>query len=280
MSTLTLENTRFGITDQGDGVPVVFLHAGVCDRRMWAGQVAAVSDAGYRGVAYDRRGFGETVCDPADPFAHAEDLEAVLDALGIRGAVLVGCSQGGRVAIDFAFAHPDRVAGLVLVSSAVSGAGWSEDYPDAVRNLVMAIEAADEVGDIEMMNKVEAHAWLDGPAEASGRVGGGLRELFLDMNGIALNHPQLTGEVEPEPVFDRMEELEHPTLIVSGALDWLQVRDRLDELEARMPNAFGVMIDGTAHLPSMERPDLFDPLLLGFLDQLFGPTDDELSDGD
>lgn len=274
MSSLTVGTTSFGLTDEGEGVPVVFLHAGVCDRRMWAGQVAAVSAAGYRAVAYDRRGFGETRCDAAEPFAHAEDLEGLLDALGIRVAVLVGCSQGGRVAIDFAFAHPDRVAGLVLVSSAVSGAGWSEDYPDDVRNLVTAYEATEESGDLEVMNRVEAHAWLDGPAESAGRVGGAVRELFLDMNGIALAHAELTGETEPEPVFDRIEELKHPALLVSGSLDWLQIRDRMDEMEARMPNAFGVMIEGTAHLPNMERPDLFDPLLIGFLDELFGADDD------
>ena len=274
MPHLTIGMARLSYRDEGEGVPVVFLHAGVCDRRMWAGQVEAVAGAGYRAIAYDRRGFGETVCDPAEPFAHVEDLEALLDGLGIHTAVLVGCSQGGRIAIDFAFAHPDRVAGLVLVSAAVSGAEWSEDYADDVRHLVMAYEMAEENGDLETLNRVEAHAWLDGPAEASGRVGGDLRKLFLDMNGIALAHARLSGEAEPEPVFDRIEEIEQPTLLVSGSLDWLQVRDRLDALEARMPNAFGVMIEGAAHLPSMERPDLFNPLLLGFLDQLFGEGDD------
>lgn len=273
MPLLAIDDTQFGLTDAGDGVPVIFLHAGVTDRRLWAEQVKAVSEAGYRAIAYDRRGFGETVCDPDEAFSNAEDLEDILDALGIYAAVLVGCSQGGRIAIDFAFNNPDRAIGLVLVASAVSGAEGPEEYPEAVQNLVTAYEIADENGDVDMLNSVEAHAWLDGPAEASGRVGGALRELFLDMNGIALRHAPLTGEIAPEPVFDDIEELEQPTLIVSGALDWPHIVERLDALEARMPNAFGVMMDGTAHLPSFERPETFNQLLLGFLDQLFGEVE-------
>ena len=95
----------------GFGLPVVFLHAGVCDRRMWAEQMQELAMQGYHVVAYDRRGFGETDSEDV-PFNHVVDLEAVLDRLGLNGAVLVGNSLGGGIAIDFALEHSDRVAAL------------------------------------------------------------------------------------------------------------------------------------------------------------------------
>jgi pimeloyl-ACP methyl ester carboxylesterase len=99
----------------GEGLPVVFLHAGVCDKRMWLSQMEAAAEAGWHAIAYDRRGYGET--ESADePFSHLDDLEALLDAFDIHAAVLVGCSMGGGLALDFALRHPGRTIGLVPVS--------------------------------------------------------------------------------------------------------------------------------------------------------------------
>ena len=89
--------------EAGEGLPVVFLHAGVCDHRMWREEMEAVAARGFHAVAYDRRGFGETT-SPDEPFSHLDDLEAVLGHFGIHAAVFVGCSMGGGLAIDFALA--------------------------------------------------------------------------------------------------------------------------------------------------------------------------------
>jgi pimeloyl-ACP methyl ester carboxylesterase len=128
-----LAGVEAGSEDSG-GPPAVFLHAGVADRRMWQDQIAAFAP-GRRVVAYDRRGFGETRGQP-ETFSHLDDLLAVLDQLGIASAVLVGCSQGGRIAIDFALTHPDRVAGLFLAAPAVTGAPSPPAFPPAVEALL------------------------------------------------------------------------------------------------------------------------------------------------
>src|SRR5690554_3098938 len=119
--TLQMEDVTFAGIEAGEGIPVVFLHAGVCDSRMWTAQIAAVAEAGFWGVAYDRRGYGETTTVD-EGFSHLEDLEAVLEDLGIHAAIFVGASLGGALAIDFALAYPERVAGLVLVATSISGA--------------------------------------------------------------------------------------------------------------------------------------------------------------
>lgn len=246
----------------GQGLPVVFLHAGVCDHRMWHEQMEAVAAAGYHAIAYDRRGYGETT-SPDEPFNHLEDLEAVLDALDVHAAIFVGCSMGGGLAIDFALAHPGRTIGLVLVGTAITGA--SSFVSDLERPLVMAEEDAEERGDLDMLNKVQAHEWLDGPRSQNGRVWGAARDLFLDMNDKVMRTPRLTRE-EPRPrAVDRLESIGAPTLLVVGDLDFTYILQRHEDASEALPNAFAVVLEGTAHIPNLERPDLFNPLLLEFL---------------
>ncbi|MCD7060155.1 alpha/beta fold hydrolase [Pelagibacterium xiamenense] len=266
--TLDIDGVTFAGLEAGEGVPVVFLHAGVCDSRMWQSQIEAVAAAGYWGVAYDRRGFGQTV-SPDESFSHLEDLEAVLEALGIHAAVVVGASRGGALAIDFALASPERVAGLVLVGTSVTGAKAPHFPPDVMR-IVNAMEAVEESGDIDAINAVEAHAWLDGPLSESGRVKGDVRTLFHAMNGAILRKPQLTREEPGESAVDEVGGIGAPTLLVAGDLDFPHIIHRHDDLSEDIENAFAAVIEGTAHLPSLERPDLFNPLLLEFLDALIG----------
>ncbi|NGP18076.1 alpha/beta fold hydrolase [Devosia aurantiaca] len=203
--------------EQGEGLPVVFLHAGVCDKRMWLDQMQAVSDVGWHAVAYDRRGYGETESQD-ETFNHLEDLEALLDAFDIHAAVFVGCSMGGGLAVDFALAHPGRVIGLVLIGTSITGAPWSATAEEQA--IEMAEEDAFERGDRDMLNRVQAHEWLDGPRAKSGRVGGVARELFLDMNGCALAKPTLTQEEERPDAWSRMEGVNTPTLLLVGDEDF------------------------------------------------------------
>lgn len=245
------------------GIPVVFLHAGVCDHRMWDNQLQTVATAGFRAIAYTRRGFGEAN-SPDDAFSHLDDLEAVLAHLEIHAAIFVGCSMGGGLAIDFALKHPGRTVGLVLSGTAITGG----DYPmsDSDRQMEAVLDDAEERGDAEFQNKVDAHAWLDGPRSPNGRVGGAVRELFFDMNSKALaKGPLLTGEIKRPSAKERVASIGAPTLLVAGDLDFNYILTRHEGLSDELPNAFATIIEGTAHLPNLERPDLFNPLLLEFL---------------
>lgn len=254
------------IGGEDGGIPVVFLHAGVCDHRMWAHEVETFAAEGFRTLAYTRRGFGDAT-SPDKPFSHLDDLEAVLAHFGIHAAVLVGCSMGGGLAIDFALRHPGRTAGLVLVGTAVTGGDY--DLSDSDRQMDAVLEDAEERGDPEFQNRVDAHAWLDGPRSANGRVGGAVRELFFDMNLKALTkQPPLTQEIKRPSARDRIAQIGAPALLVAGDLDFNYILSRHDGLSEDLPNAFAVILEGTAHLPNLERPDLFVPLLLEFLDAL------------
>jgi pimeloyl-ACP methyl ester carboxylesterase len=250
----------------GSGTPVVLLHAGVADRRMWRSQLEALAAASppFKAIAYDRRGFGDSL-HADERWSLVGDLVAVLDATA-RGepAILVGCSQGGRIAIDAALAHRSRVRALVLVAPAISGAPEPTSLSPGIEAWIARMERAEAEADIDAINALEACAWLDGPLQPEGRVGGAARDLFLAMNDIALRAEARGTEIEPPPAFLRLAELDVPTLVVWGDLDFPHLVERCRSLSARLPRAVGRKIDGTAHLPNLEKPEAFNRLLLEF----------------
>jgi pimeloyl-ACP methyl ester carboxylesterase len=236
----------------GGGTAIVFLHANVCDRRMWRAQLDGIG-ATHKAIGYDRRGFGETRAEPED-FSALADLIAVLEATADgKPAVLVGCSLGGRIAIDAAIRHPSRVRALVLIAPNVAGAPDPIYAPD-IETLMMQSKQAEASGDLDRMNAMKARLWLDGPLAGEGRVAGPARDLFLDMNGIALRSPPFGSDVDVQPFFHRLGDVAVPTLVVWGDLDFPFIQERCRHVAAVVPGAEGREMSGVAHLPSLERP--------------------------
>lgn len=247
----------------GQGKPLIFLHAGVADRRMWCPQIDTLKNY-FQTVIYDRRGFGETTClDEA--FSHVEDLRQVIKQLALTDVVLIGCSQGGRIALDFALAYPHQVAALVLIAPAVSGAPEPITFPQNIQARINALDEADEANDLELVNTIETDLWLDGPTSPSGRVDDSLRKLLLDMNGIALRKPELTLEQEPTSAYEKLPNLSIPTLVVWGNLDFPHVSERCHYLVNTIPTAIGEEMPNTSHLLNLEEPEYLNNLLQAFL---------------
>jgi len=251
------------IESAGSGPPVALLHAGVADRRMWREQIAALAREGFGAHAYDRRGFGDTL-HADEAWSHLRDLVAVLDDVARAPAILVGCSLGGALAIDAALAHPKRVAGLVLVAPAIGGAPAPTSVPAPIQAMIDRMERADEANDVDAINALEAHAWLDGPLEPEGRVGGPARTLFLEMNGIALR-AEMRGEQHREPeAYTRVAGIGCPTLVAWGDRDFPDVVANCRHLVATVRGARHHVFRGAAHLPNVEQPVAFDRLLVEF----------------
>lgn len=116
---VTVEGGRLYYEASGQGRPVVLLHPGPGDLELWTPQVPTL-EARYRVIRYDARGFGKSDL-PTGPFAHFEDLRRLLDALELKRASLVGLSLGGRTALDFALAYPERTDRLILANAGISG---------------------------------------------------------------------------------------------------------------------------------------------------------------
>jgi len=241
----------------GHGEPVLLLHAGVADSRSWAKVVDVLAPL-RQTIAFDRRGYGGTRYEP-EPHSHVDDALAVLDHFGAGATAIVGHSMGGRTALDLALAHPERVTRLVLIAPAVRGAPDLGQLNATEKALSDAMDAAEAAGDVAEVNRLEAHVWLDGPGAPEGRVGGRARELFLDMNAIALGAPDAGEEAELPSAWDRLAEIGVPTLVIVGALDFDEELATCTALAAAVPGARLEVIPGVAHLPQMEAdPTVFD----------------------
>ena len=249
----------------GDGVPLVLVHAGIADGRMWDGQLAAFASR-YQVIRPDMRGFGRSAMVRGS-FAHHQDLHGLLDALGIREAFFVGCSIGGRTIIDFTLEYPGRTRALVLIGTAISGFEAGGEPPEQWDELV----AADDAANLERVSELEVQIWVDGPYRGPEEVDAGVRDLVREMNLIALEHEAsgLGQEHLPEPpAVNRLAEIPVPTLVIVGDRDRQEIIEAADLLTRSMPQARMTVLPGTAHLPNMESPQEFNRIVLEFLDGL------------
>jgi 3-oxoadipate enol-lactonase len=248
----------------GDGPPVVFVHAAICDSRMWDPQWD-VFRRDHRVVRCDLAGFGQTPL-PVGRYSLPQHLIDLLDELALGPAALVGASLGGGVSLQVAVARPDLVSALVLVGSGVRGHEWSE----YVTNLWAEEEAALERGDLDAAVEVNLRGWLDGPDRSPERVDPKIRDQVAAMQRQAFELWRDGDEHAEEEalVLDvgaRLSEIAAPALVLVGEHDVPDIHAIAARLERELPRARRVTIGGTGHLPSMERPAEFNELVLEFL---------------
>lgn len=251
----------------GDGPPLAMIHAGVTDSRQWNNEFVYFADR-YRVIRYDKRGFGRS--EPvAGEFSHMADFVALLDYLDIEGPlVLMGCSMGGRLAMDFALAQPTRARALIMVGSGPSGLELDIPTPP----LFAEAEAAYESGDLDRVAELEAQIWFDGDGRTPEQVNQEMRRLAYDMNRLALDHDaKRLGTILPDsqsPAAGRLAELNLPVLVIVGAHDTPFALAAADYIVEKLPSARKVMIEDAAHLPNMDHPEAFRHIVSAFLDGL------------
>ncbi len=243
----------------GEGPDLVFVHAGFVDSRMWDDQMADFARH-YRVLRYDMRGFGESKFSEG-PFSHRRDLHDLLQALGIERARLVGCSMGGGAVIDFALAYPAQAAALVLVNSGLGGYPFQGEMPKPLQELMAALFARD----FERAADLAVRIWIDGPRRTPDQVDARIRARAREMSLIDLSNFFSHEEALEPPAMRRLEEIRVPALVINGELDDDSLAAIAGELAARIAGARAAVISGAAHLPSMEKPEEFNRLVLGFL---------------
>ena len=251
----------------GSGMPLVMIHAGVADHRQWQDEFNHFAGS-FRVVRYDQRRFGRS--EPvAGEFSYLADLTALIDHLKLAGPlVLMGCSMGGGLAIDYALAHPGRVAGLILVGSGPSGLELDVPTP----KLFAMAEAAYEAGDLDRVAEIETQIWFDGPTRTAGQVDPAQRALAYEMNRTALAH-EATGIGErvagtAEPSAGRLGELTMPVQIIIGAHDIPYLRAAADYMLTHLPDVRLATIADGAHLPNMDQPAEFRQIVSTFLQNI------------
>ncbi len=245
----------------GDGPPVVLLHAGIADLRAWDAMVPPLMDAEFRVIRFDMRGLGSSRTDDVE-FARHRDVLAVMDALGVGRAPLVGNSIGGMTALDLALEAPERVVALVLVASGIGGFDGG-DTADEIA-VGTAMEAADAAGDGDLLNELEIQFWVDGVGQPTTRVDPSIRRLMLEMNRPTCDPDHIGGRpiaLEP-PANDRLGSVGVPTLAIGGALDASSQQATLVRIASALPGARTMTVPGVAHMVGMEEPETLASLVL------------------
>jgi pimeloyl-ACP methyl ester carboxylesterase len=261
MLTLTDDLGHLSYDVVGDGPPVVLVHAGVADHRMWDAIVPALAER-HTVIRYDLRGFGESA-PPTGPFTETDDLRRLLDHLDCERVRLVGASWGGRVAVDFALTHPSRVHSLALLAPPWPGYHWSADmvaYDEAET-------AALASGDLDAAVRINLDMWLRGPARPWEDVAAGLADRLrgpvrtsLVNQGVVADHSQgvASGDLAVISV---------PTLVGVGGLDVADFQDIGRRYASEIPDALLVEFPTAAHLIALDAPADLISVLNPFLDR-------------
>ncbi|MBL8076713.1 MAG: alpha/beta hydrolase [Anaerolineales bacterium] len=244
----------------GKGFPLVFLHAGGLDLRMWNNQIDYFSSS-YRVVCYDVPGCGRSTA-PTEPFTDAEVLRTLLKHLGIEKACLIGESLGGRIAIDFTLEYQEMVKGLILSGPGLGGYEWSKEYTEQIEKIFSYAEKGDALAATE--------EWLKHPHLIPAMRNPSLRDWVRQMN---LDNAKLWVQGLPErplqpPAIKRLREVSVPTQIIVGELDVPDIYSICDLLMGSIAGARKTVIQGAGHLVSMEKPDEFNEIMFQFLNKL------------
>lgn len=267
---------RLFVVDEGDPAApaILLLHAGIVDLRAWDALAPRLVQGGYRTVRFDARGYGRTETEDVE-YSNRADAIAVLDALGIGRAALVGNSRGGQVAFDTAIEYPGRIVAVVGVGAGLGG--FEGDVTpeematfERMEGLEEALETAEGEARQQLLEDLldlDTRTWVDGPGQPEDRVPAAIRDAVRRMNA----EHGAPGRIQGRPVpltpraNERLTELRCPVLAVAGGLDVSDVAATAHHLAGAAPRARAVILPGVAHLIGMEAPERLADLILEFL---------------
>ena len=240
---------RIWYEDEGSGAPLVLLHAGSGNSALWVHQLEAFAAAGYRCIAYDRRGHGKTEVEPrAEPVAASQDLNLLVQELGLDAIHLLGTAAGGIVAFDFALSHPHRVKNLVVANSI--GGVQDEDYLTLQRRLRPAPQF--DALPVELRELGPAYRAANAPGVAR----------WLELHGAqVLQKTRMANRIS----WSSLATISAPTLLVTGDADLYCPPPVMELFRKSIPGAKSVVIEGCGHSAFWESPERFNRAVLQFL---------------
>ena len=259
---VTIDGLRVYYESVGDGSPLILLHGGQTDSRMWDGQIQDLAKY-CRVIRYDQRGYGQSEIS-SDSYRSYDDLLILLDALQIDRVHLLGHSGGGALALDFALAYPERVLSLILFSSGIGGYDWSnmEDYS-------AQMGACFDRGDAEGMAEVSLHTWTDGPNRTPAQVDKIVRErirlLTTELFARFINDGTPNEQQLEPPAIEHLGKIQVPALVIIGQDDATELHKIANLLANEITDVRKTVLPTGAHMVNMEIPAAFNQAVLDFL---------------
>ncbi|HKD74271.1 MAG TPA: alpha/beta fold hydrolase, partial [Ktedonobacterales bacterium] len=248
----------------GVGHPLLLVHAGVADLRMWDDQVAYFAQH-YRVIRYDERGFGRTTTENVS-FSNRQDIFDLLAHLGVERTYIMGLSRGGVIALDFTIEHPEMVDALINVAGGISG--FDAELLSEEMALEEQMEAAENRNDFAAAAQLVVRGWADGPFQPEGRASQAVRDKVYAMTlDNYQNHFQESTDPQPlqPPAISRLDAVAVPMLVIAGALDESIPTAAMRHLAQSVPAAKLEVFPDTAHMVNMEQPERFNAIVGAFL---------------
>lgn len=250
---LHVNGTDLWVCDtDGNSVPIVLFHPITGSGHVWSDQLASFSKAGFRVIAYSRRGYrGSGIADPAKPGIGAEDLLALVDALNIPRFHAVGTAGGAFVAADFALSHPDRVTTLTVACSILGASGRGFD------SLQKALSDP-------AISALPVHLRELGPSYRATNPRG--VTLWKDLNDHALSGPQrVIQPLSNSITLEALATLRMPRLLIAGDADLIAPPPFLRLFAEAMPGSQLRVLPECGHSAYWESPEIFNSTVLEFL---------------
>ena len=256
----TINGFEMAFEDQGEGLAVVLIHGYPLQRAIWAPQVEALRPR-FRVITPDLRGFGESQVT-AGPYTMemlADDVHALLQARGVRTAVVGGHSMGGYVALAFARQYPEMLRGLILVNTR-PGADSAEGKANRQAAAVKARQQGSQAIADDMLPKLLSPVTLQSQPALVAQVHGWMAATAVE----ALAHAQL-GMAGRRDSQDVLESLFLPVQVITGADDKLIPVSESEAMARTVPGARLAILEDAGHLASLEAPAAFNVALWDFL---------------
>lgn len=258
----TIRNAKIYFEMSGTGKPLLLLHSGIADHRMWAEQCSEFSRH-FQVIMPDFRGYGKSPT-PKESFRHYEDIHGLIQHLGLTSVNIAGCSLGGKTAIEMAITYPEMVSRLILIAPGMFGYEYRDKETlakDAILEGLIASGRREEVADMLV------DIWVVGLKRDRGKVDSAIRALVREM--ILGNYASVTGKFpETPPGFDvmsRLVEIRVPTLVMIGASDLPDMQAISQLVTERIHGAKRQVIPNAAHFPNLENSILFNQSVINFL---------------
>jgi len=254
----------------GKGIVLVLIHGSFGDRRFWDFQFYKLSKR-YKVLRYDIRGFGKSALpDPNEVYSDTEDLNALMDFLGIKKAHICGLSLGSFIVFDLALSHPEKCISLIPCGPRVAGDvsdGYKTPSGDSISSIIVtATNIVKSKGAREATN----YLWTGNHAMGKCIASPQTRQLLLKM-GNEYSWWRYLNANRRQYVFPmaikKLNEIKTPTLVITAQYDLELCKNVADILTGEIPNAKMVSIKGAGHIMNMDKPEKFNKVISEFIEE-------------
>lgn len=253
-----VEGGRIFYEMSGTGLPVVLIHGGFMDNRMWDDQVPVLSES-FKVIRFDIRGYGKS-SKPGKDFYPARDLQQLLSFLNIEETAVAGLSMGGYVAIDFALSYPERIRALILAEPGVAGYKWSKEVMDEMDAVFSAEKSLGVDAAIETL--------MNGRVFATAKKKPAVYEKLKVQVKDNFQAPMSLMRVNVQDAIHQLANIKVPTLYIRSEHAGPDALAIETEIEKQIKNVKTATVPDSGHMINMEQPQYFNDLILEFLKSL------------